>query len=372
MTNPARVFLALPGLVLAPLLSGTPDWAFLPDLLEELRGELGAPSISVAVAAEGGVVARAALGVRALGGESPVTVDDRFHIGSITKPMTATLIGRLVERGELGWDAALGDLLPEVEMEEVYRSVTLDQLLMHRGGIQPYLTFDDAEDAILQALPGSPTEQRAAFLSDVLYREPVAPPGSAFVYSNAGYVLAAYAAEQATGKSWEALMDELVFDPLGMRASGVGWPATVERPEQPLGHMRAGGALEVQPIGGWEVGSFLAPAGDVHASAGDLARFGLLHARGLAGIDGLLSAATIEHLHAPPEGAAGMAYARGWFLSSDGHWHGGSAGSFYALLQLLPEHDAAVAVLVNSGDTASHAAATRIVARVSVELAKRD
>jgi CubicO group peptidase (beta-lactamase class C family) len=369
MSKVERSLCVLPALVLVPLIQGDADWSFLPGLVEEVRAEVGAPGMAVAVAHGDAVVAQAAAGVRARGAEATVTVDDRFHVGSVTKPMTASLIGILVERGTLDWEMAVGDVLPALEMREEYRMVTLDQLLTHCAGVQPFLTFDDEDDLRLQSLPGSPTEQRAAFLVEALGGAPL--PGSSFAYSNAGYVLAAYAAETATGKSWERLMQELVFDPVGMVHTGTGWPATNERPDQPLGHMGSGADLQVQPIGGWDVGTFLAPAGDVHASAGDLARFGLMHARGLAGEDGLLTAATIAHLHTAPA-AGSTPYGRGWFLTDEGNWHGGSAGSFYALLQVLPEHGTAVAVLANSGDTASHGAALKVVERVRAELAKGD
>jgi CubicO group peptidase (beta-lactamase class C family) len=169
-------------------------------------------------------------------------------------------------------------------------------------------------------------------------------------------------AEVATGEPWEQLMRERVWEPLAMTHTGVGWPATEARPDQPLGHM--GDPPEAQAVGAWQVGAFLAPAGDVHASAADLVRFGLTHAQGLAGVDGLLLPDTVEWLHAVPEGAGRMPYARGWFVTPGGDWHAGSAGSFYALLQIVPEHDAAVAVLANAGDPAIHAGAMKLVARV--------
>ena len=85
------------------------------------------------------------VGVREAGTERAAKVSDRFHIGSVTKSMTATMIARLIERGELSWELTLGKALADVEMHPVYREVTLHQLLRHRAGIVAHLTHEDAE-----------------------------------------------------------------------------------------------------------------------------------------------------------------------------------------------------------------------------------
>ena len=124
---------------LAPFAAGADDadfQAFVRDTLREARTRHGVPAIAALVRA-GGRDTAAAVGVRAVGEPAPVTVDDRWHIGSDTKAFTATLIARLVEEGVLRFDETLEEALPEAApgMHPGYRGVTILQLLSHTGGI---------------------------------------------------------------------------------------------------------------------------------------------------------------------------------------------------------------------------------------------
>jgi L-ascorbate metabolism protein UlaG (beta-lactamase superfamily) len=81
-----------------------------------------------------------------------------------------------------------------------------------------------------------------------------------------------------------------------------------------------------------------------------------VHLNGLAGNDGVLLAATIERLHTPPEvaGPDKMGYAGGWLIKGTEnlgviHYHAGSAGTFYALIELYPEHRRAIVCAMNVG-----------------------
>ena len=110
-----------------------PAGANLSELLELARDEGGFPAIAAARVKGGKLVDTAVVGVRAAGGDDPVTVGDRFHIGSVTKSVTATMIGRLVEQGKIDWTTTVAEAFDEFEMHDAYRSVTLLQLLQHQG-----------------------------------------------------------------------------------------------------------------------------------------------------------------------------------------------------------------------------------------------
>ena len=183
------------------------------------------PSLAVATVEGGQVTATAVVGRRRIDDtEKTVEPSDRFHIGSVTKSVTATMIGSLVEKGVLSWDLKLGDALEDFDMWPEYADCTLLQLLQHRAGIRPDLLLDGNQIQRFLGYPGSPTEQRAAYLREVLGAEPGS--AGAYDYSNAGYTLAGFIAEQATGKSWAELIREHVFEPLDLEHSDVGWPAT--------------------------------------------------------------------------------------------------------------------------------------------------
>jgi CubicO group peptidase (beta-lactamase class C family) len=331
------------------------EWDSLTDLLDQVLAESGLPAIAVAVVEADGSIQAAVSGVRQVGSTDSVRIDDRFHIGSITKSMTATMIGRLVEEGLLGWDVTIAEALQEMEMRAEYRDVTLLDLLQHRSGLPGYLTFDDSTDVRLNALPGSPTEQRSAFVTEVLQAEPVARAGEEMNYSNAGYTVAALMAEEVAGPGWEKLMEKHVLGPASMERSGFGWPATEERPDQPRGHFYEESGLRPQVIGEYELGEFLAPAGDVHASIGDLALYAKMHLEGLAGVDAALKATTMSRLHLPPDADDDKpSYACGWMITEKPglgsvHAHSGSAGTFFATVELYPETNRAIVVAANAG-----------------------
>jgi len=80
----------------------------------------------------------AAMGRRRVDRPDQVTVDDRFGLGSNTKAVTATMLGTLVERGQLRWDLTLADAFPDLPMRPEYRAVTLRQILTHRAGLPPW------------------------------------------------------------------------------------------------------------------------------------------------------------------------------------------------------------------------------------------
>ena len=105
--------------------------------LEPVRAKHGLPALAAAVVKEGVIVAAGAVGVRVFGADIKVTIDDRFHLGSDTKAMTATLAAMLIEEGKLRWDSTIGEVLgkdvPGINPQ--LAAVTLEQLLSHSGGI---------------------------------------------------------------------------------------------------------------------------------------------------------------------------------------------------------------------------------------------
>jgi CubicO group peptidase (beta-lactamase class C family) len=330
------------------------DWKDLADLLEQIRVKTGAPAIAAAIVQKGVVIDLAVVGERWVGSGQAVERGDAFHIGSVTKSMTATMIGALVQKEILYWDLTIGDVLLDVEMRDEYRGVTVEQLLQHRGGLPGYTNIDDEEEKRLAALPGSPTQQREAFVAKVLMDAPVATPGTEMNYSNAGYCVVALMAERVSARSWEELMQTHLFEIAGMERAGFGWPATPEHPDQPRGHFKEGDHLRPQKFGEYELGPFIAPAGDVHCSVDDLAVYAILHLRGMAGHDKDYLAVTIQRLHAAPPVVPGeMGYAAGWAIVEspevgEVHVHSGSAGTFLATIELYPKYDTAVVLATNA------------------------
>ncbi|MCA9007897.1 MAG: serine hydrolase, partial [Planctomycetaceae bacterium] len=99
-------------------------------------GEL--PAVAAAVVERGTITEYGAVGTRKMGSEIPVTIHDKFHLGSDTKAMTATIAGMMIEEGKLKWDSTLGDIFPELKdsMAADVEKVTLEQLLSHTSGMR--------------------------------------------------------------------------------------------------------------------------------------------------------------------------------------------------------------------------------------------
>lgn len=246
-------------------------------MIDQLAAESGVPAVGIA-AIQGDIIRSAITGVRHIHHPTPVATTDRFHIGSVTKSMTATVVGRLVELGKLDWDDTLGKVFRSLEMLPTYRSVTIEQILQNYGGFPHHASTDDAN--IPKA--GTAQQQRSEYVQRLLKQDPENPPGSEFQYSNAGYALAGHAAECVAGDSWENLVRKFIFEPLEMNHSGFGWPTSVEPPEQPLGHFQTESGFQVQDLTD-VFPQAAAPAGNVHCSINDLAKYAHSHLKGLRG-----------------------------------------------------------------------------------------
>ena len=333
-----------PGVVSRP--ASTPD---TDKTLEAIRRKYGFPALAVVVVKEGKICDRAAVGVRKEGDSTPVTTNDVFHIGSCTKSMTATLAAMFIEAGKLRWDSTIGEVFPQLKgkVDPKYEPVTVEQLLMHRGG----LATEPPAAAWTRAWEqhGTPTEQRLEFIAAVLRQPPEADPGIKMIYSNQGYAVVGAMLEKIAGKTWESLITEQLFKPLGMNSAGFGPPGTPSKVDQPWGHSRKlGFKIPMQT----DNPPAIAPAGRVHCSLDDLARYTVFQMEGeRAGR--LLKPETFRKLHTPP---AGGDYACGWvcvqrfWAGGRALMHNGSNTMWYVVMWLAPEKDFSVIAATNIGD----------------------
>ncbi|HLJ74118.1 MAG TPA: serine hydrolase domain-containing protein, partial [Thermoanaerobaculia bacterium] len=281
------------------------------------------------------------------------TVDDAYHIGSCTKPITATVIGTLVEEHKLAWDTKVLDIFPEwkSDIRPEFAPVTLSDLLSHEAGVEAF--GEEEEIAKVPELTGSIIERRRAFAHFALQQPPVAPPRTTFKYSNAGYVIAAAMAERVTGKSWETLVRERIFAPLKMKSAGEGWP------ERLWGHAEvAGGTLQaVDPHGPYQLKDYIAPCGDLHMTADDLARFLRAHLLAMRGGTTIISPSTAAVMHTKRI-KSGLGFGVATFAGFDNvATHSGSADTFTTVIAIAAKQNVAIVVQTNAaGDAATHAA----------------
>lgn len=319
-------------------------------LLKPIRQKFNMPAMAAAVVTSDGLKFVGAVGVRKRGTEIPVTLDDLWHLGSDGKIMTSTLIARLVERGQLRWDITLAEAFPEyaARMNPDFRQVTLLQLLSHHAGLPANLDLgaysgDDAPQLRLRAV------------RDELTNAPESKPGSTYSYSNLGYIIAAAVVEKITGKPWEKLITEEVFQPLQMNSAGFGGTGTPGKIDQPWPHTEDGApvdengpAMDNPPVMG--------PVGRIHCTIQDWAKFVQDQLRGARGEPALLKPESYQKLQTQPFGGE---YALGWIVASR-PWGGGKVLNHcgdntmnFANVWVAPKKDFAILVCINqSGDKA--------------------
>jgi len=328
----------------------------------------GVPGMAAVVLQGDHIIAQGVAGVRKAGSPPPITINDRFHLGSDAKAMTATLIALLIEEGRLTWSTTVGDIFGDTvkDMNPVWKKVTIEQLLTHRAGAPSDLKRDGLWLRLWKR-QGTPTQQRLQLVKAVLSRPPEFPPGSKYMYSNAGYALAGAMAEKITGRAWEELLQQRLFKPLKITTAGFGAPGEFGKINQPLGHKPSGEPVEPGPQG--DNPPAIAPAGTVYMSVTDWAKFIALHLRGDPANPNrrlrLLSAKSFARLHTPAPGSGQPqegGYACGWLVvhrpwakgSKPGNvglalTHAGSNTMWYCDVWVAPEKDFALLIACNQG-----------------------
>ncbi len=339
--------------------------SLLRDLRPFLADEIaraGVPGASLAVLKEG-AVHEAAAGVVNLDTGIEATPEAIFQIGSITKPVTATLAMQLVEEGRLDLDAPVRAVLPDfaVDDADVAATVTARHLLDHSSGIDGDFFVDSGR--------GDGAVARLLELGRTLRQ--LHPMGRGFSYCNFGFAVLGRMIEVLRGASWDAALQAGIARPLGAGSF-------VSRPEDCLRHRTAVGHLGGGPYGRKRVAPFpylafgMGPAGATPtARARDLILFAEAHLTG-----GLVSPETAAAMQVPsnplPVRPGGVAhFGLGWMIFDWGgvrlFGHDGATIGQNAFLRILPAEGIAVALLANGGDM--QGLAHRVLGAVFGELA---
>jgi len=338
--------------------------------LVQARQDLSAPALSIAISVKGELVWAEALGVTDLDTNTPVTLQSRFAIGSVSKPLTAVAAALLAEAGTLDLDGDVRSYVPA--FPEKPWSLTTRQLLSHQAGIRHYRfaaippvfsetglneQFDSVQDGL------------SLFAEDDLLFE----PDTSFSYSTFGYSLASAAMEGASGQSFLELMQSSLFDPLQMSNTSADYSdrAVENRVSDYFQLFPEGGLL---PAPETNV-SYKWAGGGIASTPTDLVRFGSAL---LAGE--IVESETLDELFTPrtlPSGElnaqhyglgwrnGGLYYPRGSDTIITMINHGGTALGGVAILILMPDSGIVIAMCANSsgrgGSSAIRSEAAAIV-----------
>jgi CubicO group peptidase (beta-lactamase class C family) len=330
------------------------DGHFAP-IREQIREKMAKgniPSISVAVAQNGRILWEESFGWADRENRIPATPETMYTLGSLAKPMTATAILLLRQRGRLHLDRPINDYLGGAKIvARVGKAseATVRRVAQHTAGLPGYYETYYPDE------PGKPPAMDSVIRH---YGNLVSVPGERFYYSNLDYGLLGHVVSRLSGKDYARFMREEIFLPLGMKQACVINCSGLEKPRA-VRYFLDGSRLP----------DYTTPhpaASDIYASVHDLCRFGMFHLKAhLVDQKMIISDAAIDEMQKPGVSmSANSSYGIGWVVSQDARGrrrvsHGGAGAGVDTQLTLVPEADIAVAVLIN----------TNIDAHISGEIA---
>jgi len=327
----------------------TLGWSATPSQLEEIDSVITealatfeVPGAAVALVEDGKVVMMKGYGLRDQKNNLPVTENTLFPIGSCTKAFTALLIGKLVDEGKLDWDDPIIQHIPEFRLKDPHAThkVTIRDALAHRSGLPRH-------DMVWYNSSAS----RHELMERLAHLELTAEPHEKFQYNNLMYATLGILLERVTGKTWETLVQEEIFTPLGMTNSQTDH---AETQDFSLPYARENEEVKEIPFRGI---ANVGPAGSIESSVSDMARW----------IEYQLNLPTsLREMHTlqigfplyPTDNIHGFGYGLGWFVGSyhGNYWveHGGGIDGFCSLVSLLPEKKTGLVLLTNNTPNGYH------------------
>ncbi|MFB6726176.1 serine hydrolase domain-containing protein [Kribbella sp. NPDC056345] len=302
-----------------------PDWSAR---LSELAEAAAVPGAVLGIWA-GGETTITPYGVLNVATGVPTTADSLFHLGSISKAWTATMIVQLADEGRFELDDTVVKVLPEAPIDP---RITVRHLLTHTSGIDGDVFTDTGrgDDCV---------ERYVALLAGVPL---LFDPGAAYSYCNAGFVILGRIIEVLDERTWDESLRARLIDPLGLTK-------TVTLPEEAILHLAAVGHRDVDgvPVKTWQLPRSIGPAGTIASTAADLLTFARSHLT-----DRYL--AMREPQGIDTGGSGGFDVGLTWRLYDwGGHQlfgHDGATISQLAYLRIDPAAEVIVCLLTNSGN----------------------
>lgn len=311
--------------------------------LDDRRKELGIPGIALVIVKDDQIIYLKGLGYKDLDKKLPVTPDTRFAIGSASKAFTAMLAAMSADAGKLSLDDSPKRFLPYFTLrdQDAAAKITIRDLLAHRSGLN---------------------RTDLAMVTGVLNREelikvagmakPTAKLGEKFQYQNVMYTAAGEAVAKAENSTWDKLIADRIFKPLGMKNSDTSAAAMQKSKDYSFGYDYNPATKETRHLPQREIAA-AAPAGAINSSARDMAQWlRLMLANGSINGRRLVSEKNFDELVRKQINIAGSVdYGLGWFLRQwSGHKvveHGGNIDGFNSQVALMPDQKLGFVLLTN-------------------------
>jgi CubicO group peptidase (beta-lactamase class C family) len=335
--------------------TSTPAFESVKASIQRRLTQDGVPSLAVAVARHGKIIWEAGYGWADREKRIPATEHSMYSLASISKPITATGLMVLVERGQVDLDKPVNDYLGWGKLNGRAfdaSKATVRLVASHRAGLPLHYQFFYADE---------PYPKPSMDETIRRYGNLVTPPGERYQYSNLGFGIIDYLIARVSGMTYPDFMRQEVFVPLGMTHTSVNIGPGLEE------YAATRYAADGSPIPFYDFDHPGASA--IFSSAHDLVRFGMFHLKDkLPEQRAILTAADRDAMHAPtgPTGPH-SGYGIGWASNTNDKGlqtisHSGGMGGVSTTLILLPQYDAVVAVLCNSASAAPHQVAQEIIA----------
>jgi CubicO group peptidase (beta-lactamase class C family) len=341
-----KTLLAL--LLLAPVVTGQSATSAVDgfdgvrSLIRREITERPVPSVSVAVARDGRIIWEEAFGWADRENRVEATPHTLYSLASISKPITATALMILKERGLIDLDRPINDYLGDAKINVRVgdpATATVRRVANHTAGLPLHYQFF-YEDEPYRAPSRDETIRR--------YGNTVTAPGERYHYSNLGYGILDHVISRVSGKSYRDFMRTEVFVPLGLTRMSVDVDPAMQKQQA----VRYGTDGLPIPFYGFDH-----PGGSaIYASAHDLVRFAMFHLKSrLSDQKPILSDSTIDDMQRPTADAGpGQGYGIGWLTSEYAGGrrsvsHTGGMGGVSTSLRLFPAEKIAIVVLTNAG-----------------------
>jgi len=266
----------------------------------------------------------------------PPDGDTVYEIGSITKTFTATLLADAVLSGRFTLDTPIADLLPELKIPERNgKKITLGEIGTQYSGLPRMPSNFASKD------PGNPyMDYDAEKLKDFLAGyQLLRDPGAAFEYSNLAFGLLGYALAQSAHTSYGALVNEKIFQPLGMSMSGTQFTEAMRA------HLASGHDETGAPVQNWDFG-VLAGAGAIRSTVNDMLRY----LRANLGVDHTPLADEMKYAQQPRRDMSpNMRIGLAWITTDKGlTWHNGGTAGYRSFLGFNADGHKGVVILTNT------------------------
>ncbi len=315
--------------------------------------DFNVPGLAIAVVAGGEVVYAEGFGYRDVDNELPMTSDTLFAIGSTTKAMTVTVLGMLVDEGKIDWDTPLRIYLPGFRLSDPLTTerITPRDLVTHRSGLPRHdLVWYNNNEAT-----------REDVVTRLAYLELTEDLRAKFQYNNLMFMTAGYLTGQLSGKSWEEVVRERLFEPLGMQRSNFSVEDSKKDADYSLPY-RENDDDEIELIPFRNI-DLVGPAGSVNSSVNEMARWLIFNLRGgKVGDRQLINPTTLGDIHSPQMTTGATpdrpdisvsTYGMGWSITTyRGHRrisHGGGIDGFITSVMFFPDDDLGLVVFNNRG-----------------------